>query len=379
MTSVNWTGGTGLPLTVVTNKTTVRFLMALNLTLQANFLDVTKPTLSITNVKAGMNVSNADFTVKGNAGDNVAVSNVFYSLNNMDWSNAMTANNWSNWNTMVTLVPGTNTIAAYAVDTSGNISKTNTLKFVYVVNAMLIVNTSGLGTVSPNDNGAILQIGKNYSIKATAATGFAFTNWTGGTSLPLQVITNGTTVRFLMESNLMLQANFLDVTKPTLKITAPVSGQHMSNALTEVKGTASDNWKLAGVWYQLNGGTWNQPSTTDGWTNWMTTVELQNATNTIKAYAMDIGGNVSTTSTVSFVSSNAFELQLLFTMAQPLTTHGLNLALQVSPNLSGHVEASTNLVGWMTLTNFVGTNSIIEFTDPEATNLTQRYYRAVIP
>jgi hypothetical protein len=182
-----------------------------------------------------------------------------------------------------------------------------------------------------------------------------------------------------MESNLMLQANFLDVTKPMLSITAPVSGQHMSNALANVTGTASDNWKVAGVWYQLNGGTWNQPATTNGWTNWMTTVELQNATNTIAAYAVDLGGNVSTTSTVSFISSNAFELQLVFTMAQPLTTNGLNFALQVSPKLSGHVEVSTNLGDWATLTNFVGTNSTIEFIDAEATNLSQRYYRAVIP
>ena len=341
--------------------------------------DVTKPTLMITNVTAGMNVSNAAFTVKGTAGDNVAVSNVFYSLNNAAWTNATTLNNWSNWSATVTLVAGTNMIAAYAVDTTGNVSTTNTLKFVYVVNATLTVSINGLGTLAPDDNGALLQIGKIYSIKATAGKGFTFSNWTGGISLPLGVITNGPTVRFLMESNLMLQANFIDVTKPTLKITAPVSGQHMSNALANVTGTASDNWKVAGVWYQLNGGTWNQPSTTNGWTNWMTTVELQNAANTIKAYAVDTSGNVSTTSTVSFVSSNAFELQLAFTMAQPLTTNGLNFALQVSPKLNGHVEVSTNLVNWITLTNFVGTNSTIEFIDAEATNLNRRFYRAIIP
>jgi len=108
-------------------------------------------------------------------------------------------------------------------------------------------------------------------------------------------------------------------------------------------------------------------------------VELQNATNTLKAYALDLGGNFSTTNNVSFVSSNAFKLQLAFTAAQPLATNGLNFALQISPGLNGHVQVSTDLVDWVTLTNFVGTNATLNFTDPAATNLNYRFYRAVIP
>ena len=342
-------------------------------------LDTTPPTVSITSPAAGQLWSNVNFTVTGTASDNVAVSSVWYSLNNEAWTNATSGNNWSNWTATVNLSAGTNTIQAYSVDTSLNNSATNRVNFNAIFNTVLMVITNGLGSLNPNYNNALLQVGKSYSIKATAGKGFTFSNWTGGMSLPLGVMTNGTTVRFLMESNLILQANFVDLTKPILKITAPTSGQHMSNALANVTGTASDNWKVAGVWFQLNGGTWNQPETTNGWTNWMTTVELQNATNTIKAYALDAGGNVSTTSTVSFVSSNAFELQLVFTMPQPLTANGLNFALQVSPKLSGHVEVSTNLEDWMTLVNFVGTNSMLNFHDQAATNFSRRFYRAVIP
>ena len=101
---------------MLTNGPTVQFEMASNLILQANFVALTKPTISITNVPAGLSVSNAAFTVKGKAGDNWQVANVFYSLNNGSWSNAVTGNNWTNWSAAVTLVPGTNTIAAYAVD-----------------------------------------------------------------------------------------------------------------------------------------------------------------------------------------------------------------------------------------------------------------------
>jgi len=47
--------------------------------------------------------------------------------------------------------------------------------------------------------------------------------------------------------------------------------------------------------------------------------------------------------------------------------------------LNGHIQVSTNLTGWTTLTNFVGTNSTITFRDPAATNSPHRFYRAVIP
>jgi hypothetical protein len=277
------------------------------------------------------------------------------------------------------LVPGTNTIAAYAVDPGGQASLTNSVTFQYVLKAPLTVTTNGLGSLNHNYNGTFLQIGENYSLTATPGTGFVFSNWTGGITLPLAILTNGPTVQFAMVTNLMLQANFLDVTKPALTITAPASGQHLPNALATVAGKASDNWNIAGVWYQLNGGTWSQPQTTNGWTNWSATVELRAATNTLKAYAVDLGGNFSTTNSVSFVSTNAFALQLVFTSAQPLAASGLNFALQLSPGLAGHVQVSTNLTSWLTLTNFAGTNSTLYFLDAAATNSSQRFYRAVIP
>ena len=249
----NWTGGTNLPLTVLTNGTTVQFLMASNLTLQANFVDTTKPTLSITNLTSGQRVSNATFTVKGTASDNWVVSNVWCQINGLGWNSATNINNWTNWAAGVTLLPGTNVVQAYAVDTSGNMSTTNTVSFQYVVSAPLQVQLTGLGTVSPNYSNAVLAIGQNYSMTASPGTGFMFTNWTGGTSLPLTLLTNGTTVQFLMESNLMLQANFVDTTKPTLSITNLTSGQRVSNAMFTVKGTASDNWLVSNVWCQING------------------------------------------------------------------------------------------------------------------------------
>jgi hypothetical protein len=158
----------------------------------------------------------------------------------------------------------------------------------------------------------------------------------------------------------------------------------MTNAMANVIGTASDNWKVSAVWYQLtNGiltsGTWNLATTTNNYTNWTTTVTLAVGTNTVKAYAVDLGGNYSTTSSVSVLSSNTFKLQFNFTMNQPLTSTGLNFTLQISSNLNGHIQISTNLLNWLTLTNFVGTNTTLNFRDPGATNSPSRFYRAVIP
>ena len=44
----------------------------------------------------------------------------------------LTSNSWTNWIIDVALVPGTNTVRAYAEDGTGNRSATNSVNFVYV-------------------------------------------------------------------------------------------------------------------------------------------------------------------------------------------------------------------------------------------------------
>ncbi len=366
--STNWVGG------IVSNNATLNFVMQSNLTLQVNFADTNKPTFSITNLVAGQRVSNAVFTVKGTASDNWQMSNVLCQLNGGAWSNAVTANNWTNWSADLSLVPGTNSLLAYAADSSGNYSATNTMNFQYVVTNQLQLSIIGKGTISPNYSNAWLEIGRNYSITSAPSAGFRFTNWTGS------IITNAAALNFMMVSNLSFTANFVDTNKPTLTITTPTANQRMTNALANIIGTASDNWQVTGVWYQLNSNAWNTANTTNSFTNWTsTTLTLMAGTNIIKAFAQDLGGNYSLTNTLSIFSTNAFNLQLNFTNAQPLTTNGLIFSLQLSTGLNGHIQVSTNLTSWLTLTNFIGTNSTITFRDPAATNSTQRFYRAVVP
>ncbi len=376
--STNWIGGANV------TGTNLQFMMQSNLTLQANFVDTTKPTLSITNLASGQRVSNAVFTVKGTAGDNWQVSNVVCQLNGGGWNSATNINNWTNWSAGVTLMPGTNLVQAFAMDTTGNKSTTNSVSFQFVATNQLQIHLSGLGIISPNYSNAWLEIGRNYSITSAPASGFVFTNWVTSTNWIGGATTTKTNLQFMMASNLTLQVTFADVTKPTLSITAPTAGQRMTNALATVVGTAADNWKVSAVWYQLTnkiltGGTWSLATTANNYTNWTTTVTLAAGTNTVKAYAVDLGGNHSTTSSVSVLSSNTFKLQLNFAVNQPLTSTGLNFTLQISSNLNGHIQISTNMLNWAMLTNFVGTNTTLYFRDPAATNSNFRFYRATIP
>ncbi len=196
-----WTGG------LSTNTATLSFTAESSLNVTANFLDVEKPTLSITAPKPGERWSNSVFTSMGKASDNAAVASVWLQVNTEAWTtNVNTGNGWTNWNVSVMLNPGTNTIRAFAEDATGNISLTNSVNFIYVLSAPVIVQTNGLGTVKPNYNGALLEISNTYTMTATPATGYVFSNWTavGGA-----VITNKSTLKFTMESNLDFIANFV--------------------------------------------------------------------------------------------------------------------------------------------------------------------------
>ena len=82
--------------------------------------DHTSPSDQITAPTSNQQCTNGTFTVTGKASDNVAVGTVYYSLNSSGWTMATTGNNWTNWTANLTLTPGTNTVQAYAVDTSGN-------------------------------------------------------------------------------------------------------------------------------------------------------------------------------------------------------------------------------------------------------------------
>ena len=353
-----WTGS------VTTNSAVLTFQMASNLVFNAHFVDTAKPTNQITAPIAGQHWSNAVFTVTGRAGDNVAVSNVLYSLNNTGWSNAAPVNNWSNWTAQVTLTPGTNLVAAYALDTSGNVSATNTATIVYVLSGVLTVNVGAGGTVTPNDNGALLQIGQNYTLTAVTNVGFAFAGWSGS------LATNSSVLTFQMASNLVLNANFADTQKPTNQITAPIAGQHWSNAVFTVTGRAGDNVAVSNVLYSLNNTGWSNAAPVNNWSNWTAQVMLSPGTNTLAAYALDTSGNVSSTNSVTFTYVVSASLTVQLAGKGTVSPNYSNATLQVGATytltasaVAGSGFAFTNWTGGTNLALMWLTNgSTVKFT-----------------
>jgi hypothetical protein len=65
--------------------------------------------------------------------------------------------------------------------------------------------------------------------------------------------------------------------------------------------------------------------------------------------------------------------------AQPLSSNGLDLVLFSSSGLEYRIDASSDLLSWSAVTNFISTNAIMRFMDSSATNYSRRFYRAAVP
>jgi hypothetical protein len=92
--------------------------------------DMKPPKNKITSPANGRDDASEVISVTGTAKDNVGVAAVWYSLNGEEWCLATTDDHWVNWTTPdLDLIPGENTLQAYAVDTSGNVSAIATATF----------------------------------------------------------------------------------------------------------------------------------------------------------------------------------------------------------------------------------------------------------
>jgi uncharacterized repeat protein (TIGR02543 family) len=311
---VNWTGS------AASSSPRLIFIMASNLTFNANFKDTQRPVLTVLSPKARQILTSLSVTLTGKASDNVGVEAVYYQLNGGAWALADGTTAWSAPN--VDLTPGANLLRAYAVDAAGNASLTNTVSFTYLVSAPLSATVSPLGggTVAPNYNDRLLQIGKTYSMTAKSARGFSFVNWTGSAA------TSSPKLTFLMASNLTFTANFKDTQRPVLTVLYPKNKQTVTSGAVTVTGKAGDNVGVDAVYYQLNGGDWALAQGTTAW--YAPNLDLTPGANVIRAYAVDGAGNASLTNTVSFTYLVSAPLAVIVSPSGGGT---------VTPHYSGHL------------------------------------------
>jgi hypothetical protein len=167
--------------------------------IQVGNRDTVLPTVTISAAPKGAKLTTPSIFIGGTANDNVAVQAVEVSVNN---GQPQLASGTTNWTAQVTLAAGPNLIRVYSVDSSGNVSTNATLSLTLVATSTLMVQTSGLGTISPNLSGAQLQIGQTYTLKANPGAGQAFAGWDGAVS-------QSRTLTFVMQSNLVLTASFV--------------------------------------------------------------------------------------------------------------------------------------------------------------------------
>ena len=85
-----------------------------------NYIDTILPTISISSPTSSQTFNTNTITVSGAASDNVAVNKVEVKVSEGTWQIAKGTNSWS---AQVTLSPGSNTIYAKVIDTSGNIAE----------------------------------------------------------------------------------------------------------------------------------------------------------------------------------------------------------------------------------------------------------------
>jgi thermitase len=171
------------------------------------------PVLKLTRAPAnGARVFSPWLMLAGVASDNAGLEQIQVRLNGGDYQ---LVDGLTNWNAQLFLAPGTNRVALRARDAAGNASAEIVRSWFYSVPSALTLQTNGFGTISPRLNGAMLEIGRSYAIRAIPAPGQVFAGWEGlNSDSPL--------LRFVMQSNLVLVAKF--VPSPFVPVKGTYSG-----------------------------------------------------------------------------------------------------------------------------------------------------------
>jgi alpha-tubulin suppressor-like RCC1 family protein len=329
-----------------------------------------RPSAIVSNLVVNQRISNGVFMVKGKASDNVAVRHVWYRLNGGEWADAGTGPGWA---ANLELAAGTNRLQVVAEDLAGNHGNTNSLSFVCVPSGRLQVARLGQGRCTPDYSGICLAFGTNYSMTATASNGHRFARWLVATNGDPGAVVTNRTLNFVMQSNLMITAVFLDTNRPKMAISSPTANQGISNAVMVARGTATDNAGVAGVWCQLNGGAWTKAMGTTTWTNLLL---LSPGTNVLQAYSQDTTGNCSPTNQVKFVCARfaATSLHAGFRRANAGAGHFL-LSVQAGTTRSVAVQKSSDLANWLMVGIFTNTAGSLEIDIPEVQTNRQGFYR----
>jgi len=142
--------------------------------------------------------------LSGAATDNLGLRTVF---TQRPGEAPLPADGTATWSTTLHLEPGINFLSLFALDTTGNYSRTNFLSIYFEPDPLRLgLIIEGAGLVAGASPGAVLRPGRSYTLRAKPAPGHFFSQWidwqSGETSTNL-------TLRFVMTPGRVLTATFL--------------------------------------------------------------------------------------------------------------------------------------------------------------------------
>ena len=220
--------------------------------------DVTAPTVTITTPAANARHTSDTIIVTGKAADNVSVTLVEARLENeVGISDYVPASGTANWSVALGgLIPGANTIRVRARD-AVNPPVEAVRAVVYVEVSALTLITNGVGFVTPLSNGALLDVGRSYTVRAATDKAHLFTGWSGF------IESTNNPFTFTMQTGFVLQANFR--INPFIAVAGVYDGlcydsetnRHVSAGFLTVKSTKlgafSAKLALGGVRHSFSG------------------------------------------------------------------------------------------------------------------------------
>lgn len=220
------------------------------------------PTVAIKGPPRNATLTAFPTNLTGSADACAGVAAVYFQINNGPVRTATGTNRWTAFLEADDLLPGTNTVCVWCVDTRGGESGQRCQKYFRQVLAPLMVLTNGPGKVTPDYNGQLLALGRGYTLTAMPAAGHLLSNWIRFS--PSGTFTNtGAKLTFRMETNLVVNANF--VTNPFIAAKGTYSGlffeangvRHDSSGFFDLtltdRGSYSAKFRIGAAVYPFSG------------------------------------------------------------------------------------------------------------------------------
>src|SRR5206468_2891088 len=216
------------------------------------------------------------------------------------------------WNT-TGAANSAHTLTAVARDAAGN-TATSSAVSVTVANPILtsIVLSPSTATVGMGSSQQFTAVAKDQNGNAMSGVSFAFSS----TNTTVASVNSSGMAQGLWPGSAGIVASsgsitsntatltVVDMTPPTVAITAPANGATVAGAVT-VSATASDNVGVVGVQFKLDGANLGAEVTAAPYAFLWNTTGATNGSHSVTAVARDAAGNTAATAAVSVTVDNA--------------------------------------------------------------------------